>query len=503
MAFVDTIRTDFVAFVERAFLEVEGKSLKRHDYIEYLCFRIIGASNRHVINLPPRHCKTTIGAICYAAWTLGHDPSAKIIIVAGSEDLAEEIARKVRDIVRAPWFTRVFPATVLSKSKFRKMDFATTARGGVYAASIHGNITGRGADLIIVDDPLGIAEAANLDKIKKVNDIFDREVASRLDNHMTGKIVIIMHRRDEADLSGHLLEQGGWERTVLPLIAPRTKTFKLDYRKWKRRKGELLRPDAFSDRDIKQLQKNTIFQILWQQNPLGNSFRAVKRNHFPMFEEPPDAAVVLSIDTNLVGEHNGSFNVIQAWCRHEDKYFLIDQWREQCGYRGLRERALAKARKYRPAAILVERTGNGAALIDELSPRHKTISIVPQGTKLNRFRLVSDLIYSGKVLLKENAPWLEEILDELTHFPAGSHDDQMDTATQALSWLRENPGLKKPPARAVMAKAGGAPLRTDGNGVFRGPGMVGVLNSNHAPNGPFIEAKAWVEYGSAPVRHPG
>jgi predicted phage terminase large subunit-like protein len=222
-----------------------------------------------------------------------------------------------------------------------------------------------------------------------------------------------------------------------------------------------------------------------------------------MFEEPPDAAVVLSIDTNLVGEHNGSFNVIQVWCRHDDKYFLIDQWREQCGYRRLRERALAKARNYRPAAILVERTGNGAALIEELSRRHKTISIVPQGTKLNRFRLVSDLIYSGKVLLKENAPWLEEILDELTNFPAASYDDQMDTATQALSWLRENPGLKKPPARAVMAIGGGARLRTDGNGVFSGPGMVGRLNSNHAPNGPFVEAKAWVEYGSMPVRHPG
>jgi predicted phage terminase large subunit-like protein len=502
MTFVETIRTDFLAFAEKGFLEVEGKPLKRHDYIEYLCARIVGASNRHVINLPPRHCKTTVGAICYAAWTLGHDPTAKIIIVAGSEDLAELISGKVRDIVKARWFTRAFPATVLSKSKFRKMDFATTARGGVYAASIHSNITGRGADLIIVDDPLGIADATNLEKIKKVNDIFDREVVSRLDDHTTGQILIIMHRLGDTDLCGHVLEQG-YDRTVLPLIAPRTKTFKLGYRKWKRPKDELLRPDAFSDRDIKRLQKNPIFQILWQQNPLGNSFRAVKRKHFRMFEEPPDAAVVLSIDTNLVGEHNGSFNVIQVWCRHDDKYFLIDQWREQCGYRRLRERALAKARNYRPAAILVERTGNGAALIEELSRRHKTISIVPQGTKLNRFRLVSDLIYSGKVLLKENAPWLEEILDELTNFPAASYDDQMDTATQALSWLRENPGLKKLPARTVMAIGGGARLRTDANGVFSGPGMVGRLNSNHAPNGPFVEAKAWVEYGSMPVRHPG
>jgi hypothetical protein len=88
------------------------------------------------------------------------------------------------------------------------MDFATTARGGVYAASIHSNITGRGADLIIVDDPLGIADATNLEKIKKVNDIFDREVVSRLDDHTTGQILIIMHRLGDTDLFGHVLEQG-------------------------------------------------------------------------------------------------------------------------------------------------------------------------------------------------------------------------------------------------------------------------------------------------------
>jgi Terminase RNaseH-like domain len=154
---------------------------------------------------------------------------------------------------------------------------------------------------------------------------------------------------------------------------------------------------------------------------------------------------------------------------------------------------------HRPVAILVERTGNGAALLDQFGKRHNMVAIVPDGSKLDRFRHVSRIIRSGKVLLKEDAPWREEFLDELTHFPTGSADDQLDAATQALSWLREHPTLPKPAERAVCAKAG-APLPSDGKGYVYGSGFVGALNSNYAPNGPFIQPKVWVEHGSLPYR---
>jgi predicted phage terminase large subunit-like protein len=394
-------------------------------------------------------------------------------------------------------------------------DFATGAGGRLYAASIHGNFTGRGADLIIVDDPLPIAHAASLDKIHEVNRIFDEAVVSRLNNPSTGKILIIMHRLHEDDLCGHVLQTGAWSRTVLPLIAPRTRTFDLGFRNWKRQKGEVLRPDAFSRREIKRWQKTEHFQLLCQQNPVGNSFIAVKRRHFGTFKGQPELAVVLSIDTSLVAGHGASFNVVQAWCREGNNFLLIDQWRDQCGYERLRERTWAMIRKHRPAAILVERTGSGAALLDELSRRHKPIPIVPEGSKVDRFRRVCRLIYSGKVLLPEDAPWLEAFLEELTHFPSAETDDQVDAATQALAWLFDNPGLEKPPARALIARSG-TPLRSDGKDVAQAPGMVARLNSNYAPNGrvaqapgmvarfnsnyapngPFVQSKAWVEFGS-------
>ena len=492
-----SIRTDFAAFVQKAFRQLKGERLVMHPYIEFLCDTIADRWQRHIINLAPRHLKTTIGSICLSAWTLGHNPRSKVMVLAGSEELAEEISRPVRDLMRTEWFMKAFPTTRLSKTKSRKMDFATTAGGGLFAASIHSNVTGFGGDLVIVDDPVGIRDAANLEKLKKVNENFQNEVLSRLDNQRTGRVLIIMQRLHENDLCGYVLQQGGWTRTVLPLVAPRTKTFDLGSGKWKRKKGDVLRPDAFSKQEIKRLQKSSNFQLLWQQNPLGNSFKAVKRRHFGTFKQQPDVGVVLSVDTSLIAGEDSSFNVVQAWCRDGNNNFLIDQWREQCGYARLRNRTLAMARGHRPAAILVERTGNGAALIDELRNRYKMIAIVPDGTKLDRFRRVCELIYSGKVLLKEDAPWREEFLEELTHFPVAPTDDQMDTATQALAWLSENPALAKPPARAVCAN-GGPPVPTDGRGLLRGPGMVTALNSNYAPNGPFIQAKAWVEFGEAP-----
>jgi predicted phage terminase large subunit-like protein len=348
--------------------------------------------------------------------------------------------------------------------------------------------------LIIVDDPLDIADAANLDKIYRVNELFDEVVVSRLNNPRTGKILIIMHRLHEHDLSGHVFEQNGWTRTVLPLIAVRTRAFDLGYREWTRQKGDLLRADAFSKRGIKRLQSNANFQLLWQQNPLKSSFVPIKRRHFGTFDEQPEVGTILSIDPSLVGGSDCSFNVIQAWCRDGDNYVLLDQWREQCGYARLRECCLKLIKKYRPVAILVERTGNGAALLDQLQHRPNMISLVPEGTKLDRFRQVSKLFYSGKVLLKEDARWREEFLEEVTHFPTASTDDQMDAATQALSWLREHPNLEKPAERALCAKAG-SPLPINSSGIAQAPSIVCALNSKRAHNGPFIEPKVWVEYG--------
>ena len=270
-----SIRTDFQAFVEKSFSELEGKALVARPYIGLICHRLVGLAPgaRHVINLPPRHLKTFIASVCFSAWMLGRDPRAKIMIIAGKEDLAEEISRRVRDLIRCDWFKKSFPKARLSKSKARKTDFAMEGGGALYAASMFGNITGRGADLIIVDDPLSISDASKVDQIDLVNSIFDDVVTNRLNNQRTGRILIVMHRLNDHDLSGHVLSRGGWRRTVLPLMARRKMRYDLGHERWERQKGELLRPDAYTPKIIRGLERDTRnpdFALLFRAKPLGD-----------------------------------------------------------------------------------------------------------------------------------------------------------------------------------------------------------------------------------------
>ena len=158
------MRTDFLAFAHKAILDLDGTKLDDGQYLEYLATELIecidGKTRRLLINLPPRHLKTLLSSVCLSAWKFGHQPSSKIMIVTYSEQLAATIARGVRGILQSDWFKEVF-RTRVAKDHSAVMDFATTAGGALYAVSLGGSITGRGADVIIVDDPHDIKDAGN------------------------------------------------------------------------------------------------------------------------------------------------------------------------------------------------------------------------------------------------------------------------------------------------------------------------------------------------------
>ena len=194
-----------------------------------------------------------------------------------------------------------------------------------------------------------------------------------------------------------------------------------------------------------------------------------------------------------------SFNVIQAWCRSGADYFLLDQWREQCDYGRLRERSLKMAGKYRPGAILIERTGSGAALISDLRKRRwNVVEIFPSESKLERFRAVAGIFRAGRVSLFEHAEWRADFVDELVSFPTGSNDDQADAAAQALRWLMDNPAVAKPPVPAMIAMANrgnaGSTTEVPGGVLARGRSVTGAFSDHQISNGPFIQPKVTVRY---------
>jgi hypothetical protein len=194
------LRHDFLAFASKAIRELDGTRLEDDRYLEYLATELMefvdGKTPRLIVNLPPRHLKAQFFSVCLSAWKFAQQPSAKIMVVTYAEQLAASIARNIRSILQAQWFKEAFP-TRIAKDHSAVTDFATSAGGALYAVSFGGGITGRGADLIIVDDPHDIKDAGSPQQLERTIQQFDTVVLSRLNNPKTGKVIVIAHRVHE------------------------------------------------------------------------------------------------------------------------------------------------------------------------------------------------------------------------------------------------------------------------------------------------------------------
>ena len=448
---------DFESFVRMAFRdENDGEELGNEPYLTYVCCWLAEATNdgaRFVLNMPPRHLKTFLGSVCLSAWLLARNPAEKIIIVTYGEQLARDIAYRVRKILQSSWYKKFF-STRLADDRTRVDDFATTAGGGVYAVSVEGSIIGRGATIIIFDDPLNMDDAGNLDQIENVNQRFHTAIMSRLNNPRTGRVVIIAHRLHQSDLSGNVLQSGCWQHIALPFIAPRDQNYG---RTWHRKKGELLRPDAFSEVEINRIKTaiNPDYEALYQQF-LGESHSIrISRDQFGSFTIAPfDAPIIISVDPGHRPGPEHSFTAMQAWAPVGNEFFLLDQWRAQTDV-GEASRVLYKATvNCQAAAVLIEWSGYGQTLAHDLQGRSRKAILIPTDRRSKTARLLHhiDVIQSGQIRLPQGAHWREAYEHEFEQFPHGAFDDQVDATTQFLDFMQKRPTLKKPPQRCIGNK---------------------------------------------------
>lgn len=442
------LRNDLKAFVQKAFYELEGKPLTPSINVDIICDTLVrsylGERPRQIVNVPPRSLKSFIVTVCFPAWLLGNNPKAKIIALSYAQDLAAKFSRDTRRIMGADWYKRTFPKTRLNPNKSGENEFETTEGGFRMSTSVGGVLTGRGADYIIVDDPMKPTDAHSDTIRNKVNEWVDSTLFTRLDDKRNGKIIVVMQRLHSDDLTGHLADKG-FDQLILPAIAVEEQCFfLLDGRSILRQPGDLLQPDRETQAVLDQLKvdmgsKN--FSAQYQQQPVPFDGNILKKEWIHRFDRVSTRGIVLSLDVASGTVKNNDYSVCTVWGRREGYAYLVDVYRMRLDFPKLIQKIHEIWVKYGQYQryLLIEENGLGLQLIQQLKYEGiNAIGIRPQGDKVERFESVTPMFESGQVLLPKNEPWLAEYEHELLSFPSVKHDDQVDSTSQFLIWHQKS-----------------------------------------------------------------
>jgi len=445
MEFHTILRNDFASFIERAFYELNPQTdFIDGAYIKLLAARLeqvrLGKCKRLIVNLPPRTLKSHVASVAFPAWLLGHDPSKQILCASYGQDLADKHARDCRTLMSSTFYRSLFPRTVLSQEKKAVEDFMTTRQGFRLSVSVGGPITGRGADIIIVDDPLKPEDALSEAQRTKTNDWYFNTLLSRLNSKENGVIIIVMQRLHQGDLVGEVTDREHWDMLSLPAIAEQDESYPIEgplgNHLYVRKAGEALHPERDSIeifRKIREAVGEYTFQSQYQQSPASREGGVIKREWIRFFEgfSRRDMEYVLqSWDTANKGGEFNDYSVCTTWGTREGNFYLLDVFRKRLNFPDLKRTALDLFRKYAPIKLLIEDRGSGTSLIQELKSEYVWClqAYNPQqgSDKLMRLAKQSVKFENDRVYLPKQAPWLDEYIQEITGFPGTKHDDQVD-----------------------------------------------------------------------------
>jgi predicted phage terminase large subunit-like protein len=386
-----------------------------------------------------------VTSVAYVCWLLGHDPSLKIICASYGQQLADDLARDCRQVMRSHWYRALFPATQLKSDRQAINFFETTAGGSRQSTSVGGVLTGFGADVIIVDDPTKPEEALSDVERAKANHWLSHTLVTRLNNKITGKIILVMQRLHEVDMIGFFMGLGDAKLVSFPAIAQEDEDLEwqtpFGIRHHHRNEGEALHPDReplVALELLKVAMGSRMFSAQYLQMPAPPGGSIVKPEWFQRYDaanQPEFDSVFQSWDTASKGSEISDYSVCTTWGKKGRQFFLLHVLRKRLEYPDLKRAIIDQARMWDAKKVLIEDASSGQALIQDLKNDgfYLVEAVKPKGDKIVRLRYVSGAIENGQVFVPTSAPWLEDYLHELMMFPAGRHDDQVDSTSQALS----------------------------------------------------------------------
>jgi len=441
----------FIKFVERVWPTfISGAHHKR--MAEAFERVANGTCKRLIINMPPRHTKSEFASYLLPAWFLGKFPHKKVIQTSHTAELAVGFGRKVRNLVDSDVYNNIFPNLALQADSKAAGRWNTSKGGDYFAIGVGGAVTGKGADVLIIDDPHSEQEAAmaasNPEVYDKVYEWYTSGPRQRL--QPGGAIVIVMTRWAARDLTGQVIKSAAqrtgeeWEVIEFPAILP---------------SGRPLWPQFWSLEELTALREelpNAKWQAQYQQNPVGNESAIVKRDWWKWWEKdnPPQCDYILqSWDTAFEKTQRADYSAGTTWgifACEEDNFapniILLNTYKKRVEFPELKRDVLREYNEYEPDSLIVEKKASGAPLIYDLRAMGIPVQEYTPSKgqdKIARLNSVSDIIASGKVWVPQTR-WAEELVDEVAAFPSGEHDDLVDATTLALMRFRQGGFLRLP-----------------------------------------------------------
>ena len=405
-----------------------------------------GENKRLIINMPPRHTKSEFASYLLPAWFLGKFPEKKVIQTSHTAELAVGFGRKVRNLVDSDLYKAIFPGVGLQSDSKAAGRWATNKGGDYFAIGIGGAVTGKGADILIIDDPHSEQEAAlsenNPEIYDKTYEWYTSGPRQRL--QPGGAIIIVMTRWSKKDLTGQVLKAAAqrsgeeWEVIDFPAILPN---------------GQPLWPEFWSLKELEALHQelpNGKWMAQYMQQPTSDVSAIIKREWWQIWEEdrpPPCDFLIQSWDTAFLKTERSDYSACTTWgvfYKPDDRgvdqanIILLNSFKKRMEFPELKQRAFQEFKEWEPDSIIIEAKASGAPLVAEMRAMGVPVQeFTPSkgNDKIARLNAVADIFASGRVWVP-NTHWADELVDEVASFPSGEHDDLVDSTSQAIMRFR-------------------------------------------------------------------